>query len=244
MKFVCRFALMAALVASGAARAQAPSVAESDRWSFTVTPYLWAAGIKGDTAANGVGSSIDTGYRFFSLDHLDLALASGFEARKGRWTVLLDGLYVDFKDSFNRALLATDVGVSGGFMEAAAAHRVAGIEGLDVVFGMRYIALRSAVQLTPGPGAVERKSGLDPLGGVRFSHEFNDRWGVTLRGDLGGLGASSKLTTNVSATFGYRLNDTMTLRFGYRALKMDFEDGGFVLDATAQGYVIGLGFAL
>jgi hypothetical protein len=35
-----------------------------------------------------------------------------------------------------------------------------------------------------------------------------------------------------------------TLRFGYRALQMDFEDDRFVLDASLQGYVVGVTFAL
>ena len=41
--------------------------------------------------------------------------------------------------------------------------------------------------------AYQRKSWLDPLVGVRFNHEFNDRWSVVLRGDVGGFGVSSEL---------------------------------------------------
>ena len=110
---------------------------------------------------------------------------------------------------------------------------------------MRYVALESTVQLAPGPVGSARESWLDPLVGARFKHDFNDRWSVSLRGDVGGFGVASELTTNLSATFGYRVTDAMTLRFGYRALQMDFEDeGGFVLDAIAQGYAVGLSFAL
>jgi len=112
------------------------------------------------------------------------------------------------------------------------------------VFGMRYVALESDVQLVPGPAGNARESWLDPLVGARFKHDFNERWSVSLRGDVGGFGVASELTTNLSATFGYRITDAMTLRVGYRALEMDFDDGGFVLDAIAQGYAVGLSFAL
>jgi len=245
MNFVCRCTLAMALVASSAAGAQPPIDGDSSRWSFTITPYLWAAGIDGSTAADGVESEIDTGYSFFSLDNLDFALATGVEARKGRWTVLLDGLYTEFSDAFDApGSVSPEAEVSGGYFETSAAYPTARLERLEVVFGMRYVALESTVQLTPTVGGSARESWLDPLVGVRFQHEFNDRWSVTLRGDVGGFGVSSDLATNVSASFGYRLTDVMSLRFGYRALQLDFADDEFVLDAITQGYAVGVSFAL
>jgi hypothetical protein len=249
MNFLCRCAFTAALAATSTAGAQAPDntaseSAGSPSWSFTITPYLWAAGLDGNTAADGVGSEIDTGYSFLSLDNLDLTLAVGVEARKGRWTVLLDGLYVEFSDAFDRPGVNADAEVSGGYFETSAAYPAARIAGLELVFGMRYVALESTVQLTPGPEGTASESWLDPLVGARFRHEFNDRWSMALRGDIGGFGVASDLTTNVSAIFGYRLTDAMTLRFGYRALQMDFAEDQFVLDAIAQGYAVGLSFAL
>ena len=65
-----------------------------------------------------------------------------------------------------------------------------------------------------------------------------------LRGDVGGFGVSSELATNVAALLGFQITDAMALRFGYRALQMDFEDDQFVLDAILQGYVVGLTFDL
>jgi hypothetical protein len=249
MNFVCRYVFAITLAAVATANAQAPSDRDAESagaqsWSFEITPYLWAAGIDGDTAAEGVGSEIDTGYSFLSLDNLDFALATAVEARKGRWAALLDGMYVDFSDTLDGALVTADAELSGGFLEASAAYPAARIEGLDVIFGMRYVALESTVRLTPGPSAEESESWLDPLVGARFRHAFNDRWSVTLRGDVGGFGVSSELVTNLSAVFGYRLTDAMTLRFGYRVLQMDFEDDRFVLDAIIQGYAFGLTFAL
>ena len=244
----CRFALAAALLA-GSAGAQAQDdrdagSAGSSPWSVTITPYLWAAGLDGNTTASGVGSEIDTGYRFLSLENLELTLAANLEARKGRWTVVLDGLYVEFSDAFDRPIVDADAELSGRIFESSAAYPAARVEGLELVFGMRYVALDSTVQLTPGPRGSAGESWLDPLIGARFRHDFNDRWSVSLRGDVGGFGVASELATNLSAVFGYRLTDAMTLRFGYRALRMDFEDGGFVLDAVAQGYAVGLSFAL
>src|SRR5688572_5244318 len=178
-----RFAVAAALIAGSSAAAQAQGDAEADagssRWSFTITPYLWAAGLDGNTTARGVGSEIDTGYSFLSLDNLDLTLAANLEARKGRWTVLLDGLYVEFSDAFDRPTVDADAEVSGSIFESSAAYPAARVAGLELVFGMRYVALDSTVQLTPGPVGSAGESWLDPLVGARFRHDFNDRWSVS-----------------------------------------------------------------
>jgi len=253
MNFIARFASAAALAACFATGAQAQGDLDADgdaasadpsRWSVTITPYLWAAGLDGNTTASGVGAEIDTGYSFLSLDNLDLTLAANLEARKGRWTVLLDGLYVEFSDAFDRPVVDADAELSGRIFETSAAYPAANVTGLEIVFGMRYVALESVVQLSPGPAGSADESWLDPLVGARFKHDFNERWSVSLRGDVGGFGVASELTTNLSATFGYRITDAMTVRFGYRALQMDFDDGGFVLDAIAQGYAVGLSIAL
>ncbi|RPI64126.1 MAG: hypothetical protein EHM50_01180 [Lysobacterales bacterium] len=176
MSLVGRFVFAAALAVSAGAGVQAQEdgeagSADSSRWSMTVTPYLWAAGLDGGTRANGAASEIDTGYSFLSLDNLDLAVA--------------------------------------------------------------------ATPTRKYPAA--RESWLDPLVGAPAVVEVVP---VSLRGDVGGFGVASELAVNLSSTFGYRVTDAMTLRFGYRALHMDFEDGGFVLDAIAQGYTVGLSFAL
>lgn len=241
MNRLCRCAIAAALLTALAANAQED--APFSPWQLTVTPYLWAAGLDGDTAANGVGSEIDTGYSFFSLDNLDWTLGTAFEAQKGRWTLLVDGLYVEFSDEFDPPVFAdTEAEVSGGFLETSAALPTVSVPGMEVVFGMRYVTLSSRVQLAPSVIGDASKGWLDPLVGVRYERTFNDRWSMNLRGDIGGFGVSSDLATNIAATVGMRITQATTLRFGYRMLQMDFDEDGFVLDAIVQGYTIGVSF--
>ena len=217
----------------------------SDRWTVELTPYLWAAGLDGNTAADGAGSEIDTDYKFFSLDNLDFALGAAVEARKGRWGVLGDAMYVEFSDAFDRAP-NSEVELSGGVFDMVGLMAASNGRPLELVFGLRYVALKSTVDIAPIPRAEARESWLDPLIGLRFVYDFNDRWSVALRGDVGGAGISSHssdLATNVSAIFGWHLNDKLTLRGGYRMLQMDFDGDDLVLDATLQGYVLGASWA-
>jgi hypothetical protein len=213
----------------------------SQRWSVELTPYLWAAGLDGDTAADGAGSEIDTDYTFFSLDNLDFALGTAVEARKGRWGMLYDAMYVEFSDAFERGA-GSEVEVSGGFVETVGSVAARNGRPLELLFGLRYVALKSTVDVAPIPRASARETWLDPLVGLEFSHVFNESWSVAVRGDIGGFGISSEsseLATNVSAMFGWRLGEKLTLRGGYRLLQMDFDGDALVLDATVQGYVVG-----
>ena len=226
-----------------------PAVAHAqeapDRWTVELTPYLWAAGLDGNTAAGGAGSEIDTDYKFFSLDNLDFALGTAVEARKGRWAVLGDAMYVEFSDAFNRAP-DSEVEVSGGFVETVGAMQASNGRPFELLFGLRFVALESTVDIAPVPRADARETWLDPIVGLRYTHAFNDRWSVALRGDIGGAGISSEsseLAANVSAMFGWRLGERITLRGGYRMLQMDFDGDSLVLDATLQGYVVGASWA-
>lgn len=216
-----------------------------ERWTVELTPYLWAAGLDGTTAADGTGSEIDTDYKFFSLDNLDFALGTAVEARKGRWGVLGDAMYVEFSDEFDRGP-SSEVELSGGVFDMVGLMAASNGRPLELVFGLRYVALKSTVDIAPIPRAEARESWLDPLIGLRFVYDFNDRWTVALRGDVGGAGISSHssdLATNVSAIFGWHINDKLTLRGGYRMLQMDFDGDDLVLDATLQGYVFGASWA-
>jgi hypothetical protein len=228
----------AAASAQGGAAAGAGA---SDRWNVELTPYLWAAGLDGTTAADGTGSEIDTDYSFFSLDNLDFALGTAVEARKGRWGMLYDAMYVEFSDAFERSP-GSEVEVSGGVCAAIGPTTASNGRALDLLFGVRYVALKATVDVAPLPRATARESWLDPLVGLQYTHAFNERWDVKLRGDIGGFSISSRsseLATNVSALFGWRISDKLALRGGYRMLQMDFEGNDLVLDATLQGYVIG-----
>jgi hypothetical protein len=229
-------------VAASAQQRVGPDSGAADGWAVEITPYLWAAGLDGDTAANGTGSEIDTDYSFFSLDNLDFALGASLEARKGRWGMLYDAMYVELSDAFDRSP-GSEVEVSGGFVETLASMTAANGRPLELLFGLRYVALKATVDVAPIPRASARETWLDPLVGLELVHAFNDRWSVALRGDIGGFGISSEsseLATNVAATFGWRIGNRLALRGGYRMLQMDFDGDSLVLDATLQGYVVGV----
>ena len=210
-------------------------------WRFELTPlYLWGAGIKGDTSAEGNGAPIDTDYSFFSLSNLDLAGTASLHAEKGAWGLWLDVAYVDFEDGFTVGALTTDVGIAGGIVETAVDYQVS--ESVEAMIGLRLVDLEADVTFTPGPSVSQGKGWLDPFVGARYNRRLADRWSVVLRGDIGGFGVSSDLVVNLNASLDYDLTDSVSFRFGYRYLKMDFQENRFVFDATARGIVAGFAF--
>ena len=95
--------------------AQAQSAAPADPWKFSITPYLWAPNING-TLNYGIppgaaGSpSVEVGPNDW-LEDLSVALMISGEARKDRWLVFTDFIYLDFSDE-DSAVKSVDFGGS------------------------------------------------------------------------------------------------------------------------------------
>lgn len=56
-----------------------------------------------------------------------------------------------------------------------------------------------------------------------------------MAGDIGGLGVGSRLTWQALGSVNYAWNEKLTLKAGYRALHVDYRNGGFSYDVTQHG---------
>lgn len=83
----------------------------------------------------------------------------------------------------------------------------------------------------------------DPYVGLRGRYNFNERFYFTAKADIGGFGVGSDLTWQASAAFGMQLNKNMFAEVGYRALGVDYDKGGLILDTVTRGVEINLGLA-
>ena len=166
-RFICRSA-SAGLLALGMVFANArsleaaPELPPDDDWTFTVKPYAWAAGIKGKAGVGDVTADMDVSFNDL-LNAMKIAGMLDLEARKARWGVLVDGIYMK---------LSSDVKTPGPFfnvitptvkmsvLDMALAYRV--VEGdrgwLDLLLGGRYIDLSAKLDMTPDYAAVDQIS--------------------------------------------------------------------------------------
>lgn len=232
-------------------------------WQFEFTPYLWAAGMKGDVKA-GTLPTTGVDMKFTDIAKiLDFGLMGAFEARKDRWGFLFDGMYMKVSDSATAR--QTGPGPIGATLTAnanlkqkqtmlagAVAYRaLEGVTPVDIIGGLRYTKLDITADVNAslfGPlgvgvaATVSRsgsKSWTDPYVGVRIQHPIADRWTLVGYADVGG--ASSHSSWQFAAGANYAYSKDVSIKFGYRELHIDYDKGGALFDVKMYGPYIGAG---
>jgi len=214
----------------------------TDKWQFTISPYLWVASIVGSTGAEGIDSEVDTGYNFLSLDNLEGAFFIAASASKGQWTIQTDIVFLKFADEGDFDPFMANIDLDGHVLELSGAYRPNSFEYTEVVFGLRQVSLNLDVGLTPGPQGIQDQDWLDPLIGIRHVRPLGERWQARIRLDIGGFGVSSDLTFNGLLGADFNMTKHSSLFMGYRYLTLDFDEDGFLADLTAEGLVLGVEF--
>jgi len=159
-----------------AAAAEEP---RSDRWAFTVTPYVWLPNVNGTLKYGappnaGGAPAVDTGPNNY-LENLSMALMLSGEARRGRWSVVGDLVYIDF-DGEKSNVRSVDFGGSAVSTSGAASSR-SSLTGVEWTLAGAYTVLQSP------------RATLDVLGGVRYFHvDASSSWQLngTISGPAGG----------------------------------------------------------
>ncbi len=214
---------------------------------YVVTPYLWAASIGGTTAVSDDGSPpvesppIDSDYSFFSLDNLDGVASATFTERGQHWSLLFDFLYVAYEDTFfGGSVLQATPRLEGRIFELAGTYQPESIKNLDIVAGLRRQNIDVAltfVNRTPHDAV----NWIDPFIGVIYTPPLSNKWFLSLRGDIGGFGIESDTAINFEAMLHYQFGKTFSGNFGYRYLKVEFEDSTLVYNVSLDGFLFGLG---
>ena len=233
----------------------------ADRWTYELTPYFWAAGMKGDVQSGSLPkTSVDVPFSDI-WDNLDFGAMGAFEARKGRWGMLFDAIYIKVSTSatssrtgpgpIGSTLTATaDVKMEQTLLTGAATYRVSdGPTLTDIVGGARYFEADVSASINASlfglTGNVSRsgdKSWVDPFIGARVQHPLTDRWTVVGYADVGGFGVGSKFTWQAIAGISYGFSKSISGKFGYRYLSVDYDKHGFLYDMDTYGLYAGIGF--
>jgi hypothetical protein len=235
------------------------------KWTFDVTPFLWASSIKGTVGVRDRTAEVDISFRKI-LENLRGAFMLPAEIWYGRlgvgaeviWTKVSDGsatpgplftdaeldvsqLIVDISPRFR--LIGTTRGVASSANNRNNGNGRNGKNGgfvLDALVGIRYWSLDNDLTLTPGilPGVkipLDESWG-DPYVGARMFFNVSSRWGFQVRGDVGGFDVGSKFAWQALGMTSYRIGNWGTVRLGWRQLDVDYER-----DLTGFIYDVGLG---
>jgi hypothetical protein len=239
-------------------------------WEFSVAPYLWAISMDGSVTVRGFEADVDASFNDI-LDELNFAFMLAYEARKGHWGLWGNTIYSNLGNSDvdgPAGFAEVDPTVTAFWQELGGFYRLGTWDladssdkktpsvTVDTFFGARYTYLDAKIDFKlEGPfrssenNVDEDKSWLEPLLGIRTIWDLNERWVLTMAGDIGGVTFGSDFAWSASGLIGYQFSlfgeDNARVFAGYRALYQDYTDGSgndkFEWDVTLHGPILGLG---
>jgi hypothetical protein len=236
--------LLSAIPSPALAQSPGAGGASPDKWKFTVAPYLLIPWMDGNVAIRGRDHEVNvTPSDIFS--NLQFGAMGYFEARKARWGVGVDAVYMALGTSIDRP--AANVDFTQG------AYTFIGLRELnkkvDLVFGARWNRLDGKLQFN-GPillGTFEQtKQWVEPIVGLKLTQRLGGRWSFGMEGDIGGFGAGSDFAWQLWPTIGIDVSKRAAIKFGYRVLSEDYDTGSgnqeFKYDVITQAIAIGMAF--
>lgn len=217
------------------------------QWSFEVAPYFWAASLSGQVASFGAsGANVDMNFAEI-LGDLDFSAMVAGEARYGRFSLTTELIYLKLStdETTPLGILVSDIDLDSTTTAATALAGYSVLERpnirLDVLAGARLWSVENTLNFNGGffggRSFNDSATWVDAMGGVRARFDFADRFYLTGTALAGG--GSSNFGWDLMGGVGYEFSRHFSAFGGYRALGVDYQDGGFEFDVTIQGPILG-----
>lgn len=245
---------------------EAPAAVDAGRplWALQVTPYVWAAGLKGDISPFRRAPTIPVEKSFGDIvDDLNFGGFTNVWARYDRFVFSGDVMYTSTTDAESFGSIPHLPGWPGPYPSSAdvdvdtkqftstlmGGYRVLDIPDttLDILGGLRIwhvsnrVTVGGLVNNTYVSASHKESFGwVDPVIGARLFHGLTDRLSFQMQADIGGFDVGSKFTYQALATFNYTVTEHLSVSAGYKALSVDYSHDGHVFDTTLHGPVLGM----
>jgi len=227
---------------------QTKEVSADDGWHFSVTPYIWFAGMHGDVGALGHEASVHASFGDI-FNYFNIGALGTFEARYNRVIMPLDFVWMKLSD--DKGLPITDevdsvkVKLTETIITPKIGYRI--VDGkkikVDALFGFRYWHLGTDLTLQPTQplgGFSKSANWVDGVAGGRIELALSPKAFALIGGDAGG--GSARSDYQVGGFLGYKISPKWTLLGGYRYLSVNYRPNGkylFVDDVNMPGLVLG-----
>ena len=241
---------LAVLVAGLVPVAAVAQEADGGRWTFTVTPYLWAAGISGESGTLPGLPPADVDESFGDVwDDLRFAGMLAGTARRGRFGLASDLQYVETRaDSTSLApLFDGETLTSQSFIFSALGEYVAfesDRSQLVVSGGTRVWSVSTDLDLKggvlPGRTVDGDDTWVDPLLGMRGRVDLGSDVFVSGWAYVGGFGVGSDIMADLFGGVGYAWTERIETVLGYRWVRVDRDTDDFLYDVRQGGLIAGL----
>jgi len=239
--------------------------AEEHSWQHDVQPYIWfPTSVEGTSTVDGGAAKLDLDASDMA-DMINFAFSLRYEAWKGKFGIIVDGMYVDLEADFKDALPAppfspgssvkVEPDIEQVVVDLAGAYRLDyGKWSTDLIGGLRYTYIKQEIELNfPSPVPTQDLGGskdyVEPMVGARVIWALSDKWRATLRGDMSGfgVGSGSDLTWNALAGAAYTYSEKASIKLGYRIYDIDYSNGSgsneFGVDLQLHGPYLGASFS-
>jgi hypothetical protein len=219
-----------------------------EKWEFTLTPYLWLAGIDGTIGVGDLTTDIDPGVSDI-LNALNFGFMGTFEASKNKFTLITDLTYISLeetKPTTGPLFSALQANEKTFLLSPVAGYRLAAKGGtsLYAIAGVRFwhtsTRLEAEPRVLPERAAESSKNWADVIGGLRGQVRVSRLFSLIGRADLGGGG--SDFTYQLFGAVGIDISKKASLFAGYRHLFMKYTRDDFLFDGALKGVVLGAAF--
>ncbi len=237
------------------AKAEAEVSTGSGEWQFGIELYSWAPKISVETAA---GDEINIHYSDI-IKNLDLTLMTTVAARKGKWSFVVDVIYLDLSADDEGSLtvpidssitVGTDleVGLKSWIVTPLIAYKIfeSPKASFDFAVGARYLWMENELKVqTSGPlGSREVKISADGdvwdgVVAVRGQLKLSEKWFTNCFFDVGT--GDSDFTWQAKAAVGYKF-EKFSAVCGYRHLQWEFDDNSALDSMYITGPYAGIQF--
>lgn len=243
---------------------------ESDKWQFSVQPYVWFPTMEAEMkfSASGGSPSVEVEPDDY-FENLNAALILTAEARKGKWSLVADLIFMKLETSagkiknidFGRSVVSTDLNLGSDVEMKSFISTFGGgyqiLENswlkMDMIAGLRYLWMESKLDWRLS-GVVNGPNGrtFDRNGNAK---EDGDIWnGVAgVRGHIllgqsnwyipfyADMGAGdSDLTWQLFSGFGYSFSDRIQALLGYRHIEFEKDGNLGIQDLRLSGPALGM----
>jgi hypothetical protein len=221
-------------------------------WHVGITPYIWFAGVNGDSGILGHEAGVHASFGDI-FNYLNIGAMGDVDVRYNRVIIPVDVLWMKLSD--NKALPLDDPeaeSIKAKMNETVLTPKIGYRVGdgrrvkVDALFGARYWHLGTTLTLQPvqlANGFSRSANWADAVAGGRIEFALSRKASATIFGDAGG--GSARLDYQVGGFLGYKLSRRWTLLGGYRYLSVDYRPNSralFVYDVDMPGLAIGATF--
>ena len=256
----CSISRIAVTLLATAATIGAPAVAHAedsaDGWKFSLMPYVWLPAAKMDLSFGPRDRSTEIKVNANDyLSNLEFTLMLAGEARKDRWLVASDFMYIDFGNSKSDVrsiagsppIVNTSANVDlKGLVWTAVGGYAAIVEpqgNLDLIAGVRYLGLKPStdwqVGFLSGNGS-ERSNIWTAIIGYKGQVKLGDSaWFIPYYLDIGGGDSATTWQAALGLGYAYRWGD---VRLDYRYLTYSDNGNRSVQNLDLGGLAFGVNF--